>query len=180
MKKTLIICSTVIAVVVMLTLLGTSVFAAINKSFGANNVIRFVGRGERMQFELEGIITGTTMDGDDRLHTTWTYDFDKGGSGEWQIEPVLQFNRANDSTPMAITYSFSIHNTGNVGIKAYITENRTSDDNFLIEIEGKPDDVVYINTDDTQTVSLTIKTRKQNIWLPEPISCNFKVNFLSF
>ena len=67
-----------------------------------------------------------------------------------------------------------------MGIKAYITENRTSDDNFLIEIEGKPDDVVYINTDDTQTVSLTIKTRKQNIWLPEPISCNFKVNFLSF
>ena len=185
MKRTIIICSSVLAVVLMLTLLGTSVFAAINKSFGTGNVIKFVGKGTSMKFTLNAIITGTTIDGDERLQTTWEYDYDekdKAKNGEWNIEPILLFEKYEDGRGMKITYTFSIKNEGNVGIKAFINGNRQTDLDFIIDVVGKPDDddMVYINVGDTQSVSLSISPQEGNVFLLRPIDCNFNVNFLEF
>jgi len=185
MKKTLIICSTIISIVLVFTLLGTSVFAAINKSFGTNNVIRFVGSGQSMHFVLNGEITGTSIDGDPRLSKVWEYDVDdknKSSDGEWVIEPSLTFTMDDDYEILPIKYNFAIHNIGNVGIKAFIIEDAVVNNNFIAEIVGKPDDdeMVYINVNDTQSVSLTITPRIKSTSQNIVYDCNFSIRFLPF
>ena len=183
MKKTIIICSTVVAVLLTVALLGTSVFAAINNSFGANNVIRFVGKGERMQFTLTGTVTGTDDDNDEKLQKVWEYDFDdkeKSKDAEWVIDKVLLFQRHEDRSMIAITYNFEITNTGNVGIRTFITGNRVTDRDFEISVVGTPDDIVYINVGETRSVSLTIKPQISLDVADRSVDCNFNVNFMPF
>lgn len=181
MKRTIIICTTIISMFLVLGILGASVFAAINKSLGANNVIRFVGNGKNMWFVVNGQITGTTDDGDENLSTTWEYnvnDKEKSSSGEWNIGTTLTFKEDPDVSKMKITYSFSIENKGEVGINAYITGNRTTDAVFIIKVSHTPSDMLYINEGNTQNISLEISPNGQKTYLPSAIDCSFNINFI--
>ena len=180
MKKWIFICTSILALVLVATLLGTSIYAAINQSLGTNNTITFYGKGDRLCFTLNGEVTGYSIEDDidvDNYSYTWSYDFDHSPTNTaiWDIGKI--YFDATDYDNIHIIYEFSIKNTGNTVIEAWINNVEYDDSKFSVNIDGDTDNIKIIPIGSTETLTWVIKPNTPNY--NNMTNCNFRLNIYS-
>lgn len=129
MKKHFLIGTTVVAIMLSFGLLFYSVYAAITQSFSINNKIHFAG-SQNIRFLLNGQITGTTNDLDDRLKLKnpetnedfWLYDYDDPARDksnlEWTLPDLIMKSEGLTLEEIHLTYTFTIQNQSECAISA--------------------------------------------------------------
>ena len=127
MKKHFLIGTTVVAIMLSFGLLFYSVYAAITQSFSINNKIHFAG-SQNIRFLLNGQITGTTNDLDDRLKLVvdgqegWLYDYDDPDHDEsnleWTLPDLVMKSEGLTLEEIHLTYTFTIQNQSECAISA--------------------------------------------------------------
>ena len=127
MKKHFLIGTTVVAIMLSFGLLFYSVYAAITQSFSINNKIHFAG-SQNIRFLLNGQITGTTNDIDDRLKLVvdgqegWLYDYDDPDHDksnlEWTLPDLVMKSEGLTLEEIHLTYTFTIQNQSECAISA--------------------------------------------------------------
>ena len=114
MRKSILIGSMLVGLIMTFVFLLVGVFAATNQLFFLNNSIYIQGVTEYLDINLNGVVTGTTRDGDPLLSHNWRYDYsDPNAQPEnlWNIEDPLSFNtKGIEPGEECITYTFSIEN----------------------------------------------------------------------
>ena len=127
MKKHFLIGTTIVAIVLSFGLLFYSVYAALTQSFSINNKIHFAG-SQNIKFILNGNVTGTTNDLDDRLKLMvdgqegWHYDYEtqgpEGSSLEWTLPDITIKSEDLTLEQIHLTYTFTIQNQSECEITA--------------------------------------------------------------
>lgn len=112
MKKRFLISTTILALILSLSILFVSVYAAVNQSISVNNVISFKGNTRNLKFEIDGVVTGTTNDEASILQKHWEYDYDKQGitNEQWNVGNITFATEGKTIDQINITYSFTIKN----------------------------------------------------------------------
>ncbi len=113
MKKRFLIGGTVVALLLSISLLLFSVYAAVTQNISVRNRIMFSGStAEGFKFTLEGKVTGTTNDLDPKLRTTWDFDYETSSSdpAPWNIDEIVFDSEGKTIQEINITYTFTIEN----------------------------------------------------------------------
>lgn len=127
MKKHFLVGTTIAAVILSFGLLFYSVYAALTQSFSINNKIHFAGSPD-IKFILNGQVTGTTNDLDDRLKLMvdgeegWHYDYETQSAEmsnlEWTLPDITIKSEDMQLEDIHLTYTFTIQNQSGCEITA--------------------------------------------------------------
>ena len=187
MKKRFLVGATVLALILSVSLLLFSVYAAVNQTLSVRNTISFAGGAEGLKFTIDGRVTGARRAGsnesEDDISTFWEYDYDRDGilpPHEWEIGDIVFDSDDKELEDIHITYTFVINNLSSY---TYINARIEGPENieeglikttYAYEQDSSVQEGTQLNISRTKPGILQLKLTLEQI---EDYSCKAEIKF---